>query len=88
MSGVLYEAHRDYFRKSDSNVLVRQSETSRMNPLIDEALIKRELERDPDSAKREWLVTLPATATTPYLGVCRLPHQRQRYLFHGVRWQR
>ncbi len=31
MSGVLYEAHRDYFGKSDSNVLVWQSETSRMS---------------------------------------------------------
>ena len=28
MSGCLYEAHRDYFGKSDSNVLVWQSKTS------------------------------------------------------------
>ena len=47
MSGCLYEARRDYFGKSDSNVSVWQSETSRMNPFINEALIKRELERDP-----------------------------------------
>ena len=26
MSGVLYETHRDYFGKSDSNVLVWQSD--------------------------------------------------------------
>ena len=41
-SGVLYEAHRDYFGKSDSNVLVWQSETSVMNPTIDADLIQRE----------------------------------------------
>jgi hypothetical protein len=57
MNGVLYEAHRDYFGKSDSNVLVWQSETSVMNPTIDADLIQRELERDPDSAKSEWLAT-------------------------------
>ena len=51
MSGVLYEAHRDFFGKSDSSVLVWQSETRVMNPLIDAELIQRELERDPDSAK-------------------------------------
>lgn len=39
MSGVLYEAHRDFFGKSDSNVLVWQSETRVMNPLIDDELI-------------------------------------------------
>ena len=33
--GVLYETHRDSFGKSDSNVLVWQSETRVMNPLVD-----------------------------------------------------
>ena len=50
MSGVLYEAHRDFFGKNDSNVLVWQSETDVMNPSTDADLIQRELELDPDSA--------------------------------------
>jgi hypothetical protein len=77
MSGVLYEGHRDYFGKSDSNVLVWQSETSVMNPTIDADLIQRELERDPDSAKSEWLATfrddLEAAFSLESLQACVIP---------------
>ena len=36
-------------------MLVWQAETRTMNPTIDEGLIQRELEADPDAAKAEWL---------------------------------
>jgi hypothetical protein len=77
MSGVLYEAHRDFFGKNDSNVLVWQSETRVMNPLIEADLIQRELERDPDSAKSEWLATfrddLEAAFSLDSLRACVIP---------------
>jgi hypothetical protein len=54
-AGSLYEAHRDHYGKDDEHILVWQADTRTMNPTIDAGLIQRELERDPDAAKAEWL---------------------------------
>jgi hypothetical protein len=54
-SGSLYEQHRDHYGQDNDHVLVWQAETRMMNPTIDEGLIQRELEADPDAAKAEWL---------------------------------
>jgi Terminase large subunit, ATPase domain len=56
-AGSLYEAHRDHYGHDDEHVLVWQAETRAMNPTIDEGLIQRELERDPEGAQAEWLAT-------------------------------
>jgi hypothetical protein len=56
-SGSLYEAHRDHYGKDDEQVLVWQADTRAMNPTIDEGLIQREIERDPEGAQAEWLAT-------------------------------
>lgn len=56
-AGSLYEAHRDHFGRDDGLVLVWQADTRRMNPAIDEGLIQRELERDPEGSQAEWLAT-------------------------------
>jgi hypothetical protein len=56
-SGVLYEQHRDYYGMDDDHTLVWVAPTATMNPTISEALIQRELERDPDAASSEWLAT-------------------------------
>ena len=56
-SGAMYEAHRDHYGRDDEHVLVWQADTRAMNPTIDEGLIQRELERDPDGASAEWLAT-------------------------------
>jgi hypothetical protein len=56
-SGVLYEAHREYFGKDDEHTLIWQADTRTMNPTIDEGLIQREIERDPEGASAEWLAT-------------------------------
>jgi hypothetical protein len=53
----LYEAHREHYGKDDEHVLIWQAETRAMNPTIDQRLIDRELERDPDAASAEWLAT-------------------------------
>jgi hypothetical protein len=52
---VLYEAHRNHYAQDNDHVLVWQADTRTMNSTIDEGLIQRELERDPDAAKAEWL---------------------------------
>jgi hypothetical protein len=53
-SGVLYEAHKDYYGKDDSGVLVWQAATRVMNPTIPQKLIAREAEKDPSAARAEW----------------------------------
>ena len=56
-AGSLYEAHRDHYGRDDELVLVWQADTRTMNPTIDEGLIQREIERDPEGAQAEWLAT-------------------------------
>jgi hypothetical protein len=53
-NGPLYEAHRDYFGVDDDSVLVWQADTETMNPTVSAELIRKEIERDPDSARAEW----------------------------------
>lgn len=52
-SGVLYEAHRDYYGK-DGDIIVWQADTRTMNPTIPQELIDRETEKDPSAARAEW----------------------------------
>jgi Phage Terminase len=52
-AGSLYEAHRDHYGHDDELVLVWQADTRTMNPTIDEGLIQREIERDPEGAQAE-----------------------------------
>lgn len=54
-SGVLFEAYREHYAQSDDHTLVWQADTRTMNPTISESLIRRELEKDPESARAEWL---------------------------------
>jgi hypothetical protein len=54
-SGVPYEMYRDYYGEEDSEVLVWLSPTRTMNPMIPESHIQKELEKDPQAARSEWL---------------------------------
>jgi hypothetical protein len=54
-SGVPYEMYRDYYGEEDSEVLVWVSPTRTMNPMISESHIQKELEKDPQAARSEWL---------------------------------
>jgi hypothetical protein len=54
-AGIMFEAFREHYGHDNDNVLVWQAPTTVMNPTISQALIERELERDPDSARAEWL---------------------------------
>jgi len=53
-SGVLYEAHRDYFGKEDAEILVWQADSRTMNPTLSATLIDRETQKDPSAARAEW----------------------------------
>src|SRR5262249_47260437 len=53
--GVLFDMHKKYHGKDDDEILVWQSDTRTMNPTVSDSLIERELERDPEGARAEWL---------------------------------
>jgi hypothetical protein len=53
--GVLFDMHKKYHGKDDNEILVWQSDTRTMNPTVSDSLIERELERDPEGARAEWL---------------------------------
>lgn len=53
-SGSLYQAFRDFYGKS-GGPLIWKAKSTRMNPTIDQGMIERELEADPEAAASEWL---------------------------------
>jgi hypothetical protein len=55
MTGALFDAHKEHFGKDADEILIWQSDTRSMNPTISQALIDRELERDPEAGRAEWL---------------------------------
>lgn len=55
MTGALFDAHKKHFGKDDDDVLVWQADTRSMNPTISQAFIDREIERDPEAGRAEWL---------------------------------
>jgi hypothetical protein len=54
-SGALYEADRDNWGRDDSDVLIWRGTTMEMNPTYSQAVIDKELERDPSAAAAEYL---------------------------------
>jgi hypothetical protein len=52
--GLLHTKHRDYFGKDDASVLVIQGESRAFNPTLDDDIIRRAKEEDPEAALAEW----------------------------------
>ena len=52
--GLLYERHRNYFGTNDPRVLVVAGPSRQFNPEIDEGIVARALESDPEAARSEW----------------------------------
>src|SRR5215471_4367265 len=53
--GALYDAHKEHFGKDGDDVLVWQADTASMNPTISQNFIDKELEKDPEAGRAEWL---------------------------------
>jgi hypothetical protein len=53
--GALYDAHKEHYGKEDDDVLVWQADTASMNPTIPQGYIDKEIEKDPEAARAEWL---------------------------------
>src|SRR4029077_17273760 len=54
MAGVLYELHKAHFGKTDSPVLVWQSDTVTMNPRISQEFVDEQIDLDPEAGRSEW----------------------------------
>src|SRR5215471_17784209 len=54
-TGALYDAHKEHYGKDADDVLVWQADTASMNPTISQSYINREIEKDPEAARAEWL---------------------------------
>jgi hypothetical protein len=56
MTGALFDAHKDHYGKDDDDeVLVWQADTHSMNPTISQEFIDKEIARDPEAGRAEWL---------------------------------
>src|SRR5215472_4866446 len=53
--GALYDAHKEHYGKEDDEILVWQADTATMNPTISQSYIDREVEKDPEAARAEWM---------------------------------
>jgi hypothetical protein len=53
--GALYDAHKQHYGKDDDDVLVWQADTAAMNPTISQTYIDKEIEKDPEGGRAEWL---------------------------------
>jgi len=54
-NGILYENYRDYYGKDIDDILVWKATSLEMNPTLSQSMINRELEKDPTSARAEYL---------------------------------
>ena len=53
-TGLLFDKHRHHFAQNDPHVLIVQGASRLFNPTIDQGLVARALESDPESARAEW----------------------------------
>src|SRR5262245_57821362 len=53
--GVLYDMHKKYHGREDDEILVWQADTATMNPTISQTFIDKEIEKDPEAGRAEWL---------------------------------
>src|SRR5215467_7570656 len=53
--GVLYDMHKKYHGRDDDEILVWQADTATMNPTISQKFIDKEIEKDPEAGRAEWL---------------------------------
>lgn len=53
--GVLFESFKENYGRDSGDTLIWKATSRQMNPSLSESMIERELERDPDAARAEWL---------------------------------
>ena len=86
--GAMWDAHQEYFGKNDAPVLVWQAPTEKMNPTVDQRIIKEAYERDPAMAAAEYgamfrsdverLLTREAVLACVDTGIFERPHDRKQ----------
>ena len=86
--GEVFEAYRNFYGRDDAPVLVWQADTRTMNPCITEAFIAKEMERDPEAARSEWLAQfredIEAAFTLEMIESCIIPGRTELLPAEGV----
>src|SRR5262245_54268718 len=54
-AGALYEAHKEHYGNEDDETHIWQADTASMNPTISQKFIDKEIEKDPEAGRAEWL---------------------------------
>jgi hypothetical protein len=54
-TGIMFENFREHYGKDDSDTLIWRAPTIVMNPTISQDYIEKELAKDPEAARAEWL---------------------------------
>jgi hypothetical protein len=79
--GVVWEAYHDHYGKDDAPILIWKAPTTVMNPLITEQFVQEQIERDPDSAKSEWLANFRDDIESAFsfeaIQQCIIPHREE-----------
>jgi hypothetical protein len=80
-TGILWEHHERYFGIDDPDTLVWQAATRTMNPNIPQSLVDREMEKDPASARAEYLAEfrtdVEGFVALEAVGACIVPGRRE-----------
>ena len=80
-TGVLWDHYEKYFGTDDPDLLVWRAATRKMNPSIPQSLIDREMEKDPASAKAEYLAQfrsdIEGFVTLEAVDACIVPGRRE-----------
>jgi hypothetical protein len=81
--GLMYEMHREHFGKEIDDVLVVQAPTELLNPTISQTVIQKEIDKDPEACRSEWLAEFRADISAAFslemIEACTLPG-RQEFL--------
>lgn len=64
--GLMFEQHRQHYGKESDDLLVIQAPTELLNPTIDENVVQREIEKDPEAGRSEWLAEFRADITAAF----------------------
>lgn len=87
-TGVLWDHHEKYFGVDHPDILVWRAPTRAMNPLIPQSLIDREMEKDPSSAKAEYLAEFRSDVegfvTLEAVDACIVPGRRELAPVDGI----
>ena len=79
--GALYDPHKEHYGKDNDEVLIWQADTATMNPTISQAFIDKEIAKDPEAGRAEWLGLFREDVSAAFpleaIEACMIPGRRE-----------